>query len=137
MISPPPPTERVVQRRIIAMMGLSFPDVFVHHSPNGAHLAGNEASRFKQVGALLGDGMRKGFPDLICFWGPPPHFCFMEVKRPKLGKLSKEQSGVIAMMRDMHIPVAVVTSEADAYDFLISQGAPWSRIKFIRIERAA
>jgi len=46
----PVPTERQVQRAILDMMGIAFPDVFVTHIPNGAHLAGGDEARFKQMG---------------------------------------------------------------------------------------
>ena len=35
------PSERQVQRSILAMCGVCFPDVFITAIPNGAHLAGS------------------------------------------------------------------------------------------------
>jgi hypothetical protein len=51
------PTERQVQRAILAMAGTCFRNVFITAIPNGAHLAGDRVARFKQAGALIGDGM--------------------------------------------------------------------------------
>jgi hypothetical protein len=94
---PPVPTERAVQRAILAMAKVCFPDVLIHHSPGGAHLAGNNTSRFKQMGALKGDGMRPGFPDLICVW--KGGIAFIEVKRAKLSKTSPEQEQMLSRER--------------------------------------
>jgi len=116
------PTERQVQRQILSMARTCFPDVLLHHSPNGAHLAGNETARFKQVGALLGDGMRKGFPDLIAIWKGGA--AFIEVKRPKTGKLSAEQIAMHEAILARHWPIATVTSDAEAHAFLKGCGAP-------------
>ena len=101
------PTERQTQRAILAMAKACFPDVLLHHSPNGAHLAGDGISRFKQAGALLGDGMKKGFFDLIAIWSGG--IGFIEVKRPKLGKLSDEQKAIHKLVGDMGWPIATVT----------------------------
>lgn len=119
------PTERQVQRAVLAMIRTCFPRCFVHHSPNGAHLAGSGAARFKQVGALLGDGMVKGFPDLAIFW-PGKGGAFIECKRPKTGKVSDEQKAVHELLASLGWPIAVVRSVDEAYEFLKSQGAPWS-----------
>lgn len=116
------PTERSTQRAILAVLGACFPDCLVHHSPNGAHLAGDGAARFKQIGALLGDGMKKGWPDLIVLWRGGG--CFLEVKRPKLGRLSDDQRAVHARLRELEWPVATVTSPEEAYSFLKQCGAP-------------
>ena len=116
------PSERSVQRQILAMCGTCFPDVLIHHSPNGAQLAGNPTARFKQIGALKGDGMRKGFVDLIAIWSGG--VAFIEVKRPKLGRLSPEQAVMIERLRGMGWPVAVVTSTDEAHTFLKNSGAP-------------
>ena len=121
-MSEPVPTERQVQRAILKMAAVCFPDVLIHHSPNGAHLAGNNTSRFKQAGALLGDGMRKGFPDLTCLWKGGG--AFMEVKRSKLSKTSPEQLAMLERIGEMGWPIAVVKSVDDAHAFLRAAGAP-------------
>lgn len=117
------PTERQVQRAILAMCGVSFPDILIFHIPNGAHLAGNMVARFKQMGALKGDGFKPGVPDLLCLWSPTDG-CFIEVKRPKAGKLSDEQKAIHTRLIDLCWPVATVTCIEEAYTFLRQCGAP-------------
>jgi hypothetical protein len=121
----PLPTERQVQRQILHMMGSCFRDCFVTHIPNGAHLAGNEQARFKQMGGLKGDGLKVGFPDLLCLWAPGKG-CLIEVKRPKRGRLSDEQKAVHERLRSIAWPVATVTSIDEAYSFLRYCDAPCS-----------
>lgn len=116
------PTERVVQRSILAMARACFPDVLLHHSPNGAHLAGTGTARFKQAGALLGDGMRKGFPDLVAIW--TGGLAFIEVKRPKTGRLSEDQVAMHAAILERRWPIATVTTPQEAHAFLKQCGAP-------------
>lgn len=121
------PSERSVQRAILKMAGTCFPRVIIHHSPNGAHLAGNNTARFKQMGALLGDGLKKGFPDLIALWAHG-NGCLIECKRPKLGKLSDTQKAMHEALEAIGWPVAVVTSPDEAFDVLRAAGAPWNGI---------
>jgi hypothetical protein len=123
-MKPPVPTERHVQRGILRMMSFCFRDALVHHSPNGAHLAGSKTARFKQAGALMGDGMRRGFPDLLVLWAPGKA-AFMEVKRPG-GKPELHQIEMHHKLRALGFPVAVVTSQGEAYQFLIQCGVPQS-----------
>lgn len=116
------PTERQVQRSILAMIRQCFPDVLYHHSPNGSYLAGDARSRQVQGGILQGDGTKKGWPDLQCVWDGG--IAFLEVKRPKLGKLSDEQKAIHEQLRERGWPVATVTSIDEAYAFLRDCGAP-------------
>lgn len=122
----PVPTERAVQRSILEMMGRAFPRVFVHHSPNGGHLAGDAAARFRQVGALKGDGMKTGFPDLIAIWNHG--VAFMEVKRPGYSPsdVSPKQLELHAQLAEMGFTPAIVTSAQEAFAFLRERGAPTS-----------
>jgi hypothetical protein len=116
-------TERQVQRGILRMAGICFPDVLIHHSPNGAHLAGSNAARFKQMGALKGDGMKNGWPDLVCVWNHG--LAFIEVKRPgKAKNLSAEQIRIHAQLAECGFAVAIVTSSEEAFAFLKERGAP-------------
>lgn len=117
------PTERQVQRSILRMAGLCFPKIFITAIPNGAHLAGDTVARFKQMGALKGDGLKTGFPDLLCLWRPG-RGCSIEVKRPKLGRMSEDQEKVHARLTELEWPVATVTSSEEAYHFLRQCGAP-------------
>jgi hypothetical protein len=123
----PVPSERQVQRAVLQMIGVCFPKALVHHSPNGAHLAGDGAARFKQIGALLGDGMKRGWPDLIVLWKPRSG-ALIEVKRPETGRLSDEQKAVHQLLHDIEWPVVTVTDEIDAFLFLRAAGAPWSGV---------
>lgn len=121
------PTERQNQRAILKMVGDCFPRVLVHHSPNGAHLAGVGSAKFKQMGALKGDGLKPGFPDLICLW-PVAKGCFIEVKREKTGKVSPEQFAMHETLRALGWPILVTFSVNDAFEFLKANGAPWNGI---------
>jgi len=121
------PTERQVQRAILAMCGTCFPKVFITAIPNGAHLAGNDTARFKQMGALKGDGLKTGFPDLLCLWLPGKG-CSIEVKRPKLGRVSEAQERVHEQLTALEWPVCTVASIDEAYTFLRHCGAPCSAI---------
>lgn len=126
--SAPLPTERQVQRAILAMCGRCFPDMLIHHSPSGAQLAGNATARFKQMGALKGDGLKTGFPDLILAWGGGK--CgFFEVKRLKLGKVSADQKAMIDRLAGMGHRIAVVRSVEEAFDHLKLWGAPWNGVE--------
>jgi hypothetical protein len=120
----PVPTERQVQRAILQMIGICFRETIYHQSPNGAHLAGNNTSRFKQMGALLGDGMKKGWPDLIVLWRGG--LAFLEIKRPKNFRISDDQKAMHDSLAELGWPVATVTSPEAAYTFLRSCNAPCS-----------
>ena len=88
-------------------------------------MAGGSTARFKQMGALLGDGMQRGWPDLIVLW---PHGCgaLIEVKRPRLGRLSDEQRELHAKLESIGWRVATCSSVGEAYTFLHACGVPWS-----------
>lgn len=120
-MKPPIPTERQIQRAILKMAGLCFPDVLLAHVPNGAHLSGNERERCMQMGALKGDGLKIGFPDLIAIWNRG--VAFIEVKRPG-GKLSPQQLVMHDRLNQLGYTPAVVTSPAEAFEFLKERGAP-------------
>lgn len=117
------PTERQVQRAILQMMGTCFPDVFVHHSPNGSKLAGDERDRQVAGGILRGDGMKAGFPDLLCLWAPGKG-ALIEVKRPKTGKLTEDQIAVHERLFGIGWRVATINNVDAAYAFLVDCGAP-------------
>ena len=114
-----------MQRTILKMVKLCFPRVFVFHVPNGAHLAGSQTQRFKQIGALKGDGLINGTPDLCLLW-PGRSGAFIEVKRPKTGKVSPEQKAVHETIEGLGWPLLVATDPAQAFDFLKLNGAPWN-----------
>lgn len=122
-----PPTERQIQRSILSMCGVAFPAMFVTHVPNGAHLAGSATARFKQMGALKGDGLKPGFFDLLCLWSPGKG-ASIEVKRPKLGVVSDAQKQMQDTLNRVQWPNIITSSVDEAYTFLRSQGAPWSGV---------
>jgi hypothetical protein len=116
------PTERQVQRAILEMCGQLFPDVYIHHSPNGAYLGSNPRDRAIRGGALKGDGTKAGFPDLICLWDGGA--AFLEVKRPKGSTVSDDQKASHERLRSINWPVAIVKSREEAHAFLKAAGAP-------------
>lgn len=120
-MKPPQPTERQIQRSILRMAGLCFPDVLICHVPNGAHLSGDDRARCMQMGALKGDGLKIGFPDLIAIWNHG--VAFLEVKRPG-GKLSPQQLIMHVRLNELGYTPAVVTSSEQAHAFLVERGAP-------------
>jgi hypothetical protein len=111
-----------VQRAILEMCGKCFPEVFIHHSPNGAFL-GSARDKAIRGGCLKGDGTKAGFPDLICLW-EPGRVAFMEVKPPKNSKVSQEQHRVFLKLHMMNHDYRVVKSVEDAHAFLKACGAP-------------
>jgi hypothetical protein len=119
-----PPKERQVQRSILEMMGIAFPHVFVAHVPNGAHLSGDERARCMQIGALKGDGLKNGFPDLVCYWNRG--HCLMEVKRPgyRPSDVRPDQLRIHETLTEMGWAPAIVTSPEEAFAFLRERGAP-------------
>jgi hypothetical protein len=118
------PTERQVQRSILAMAGTCFRDVLIHHSPNGTKLAGSKRDRQVTGGILKGDGTKAGWPDLECLW--LGGCAYLEVKRPKIGRLTPEQIAIHARLRELGKPIATVTAAEEAYAFLRQCGAPCS-----------
>lgn len=122
-MKPTLPSERQVQRAILAMAGTCFPDVYIHHSPNGTKLPGSQRDRQVAGGILRGDGMKAGWPDLECVWSPAK-VAYIEVKRPKIGFLSDNQIAVHNKLRDLGFPVTTVNCAEDAYLFLKECGAP-------------
>lgn len=116
-------SERQVQRSILKMAGVAFPFVFIAHVPNGAHLAGNAQARFKQMGALKGDGLKPGFADLICLWRGKG--LLLEVKSAT-GRLTDSQKELFPRLEAVGWPVTVVRSDVEAYRALKEAGAPWS-----------
>lgn len=115
------PTERQIQRAILQMAGLCFPDVVIHHSPNGTFL-GSAKDKAIRGGASRGDGTKAGWPDLECFWQGGG--IFLEVKRPKTGVLSDNQKAIHERLSAIGWPVTVVRSPIEAHAALCAAGAP-------------
>jgi hypothetical protein len=104
------PLERDIQRSVIAY--LHTLGIETAHVPNGSQLAGNAVSRARQVNALKLDGMRPGFPDLICL-ASGGRTGLMEVKREgeKLSEAQTHWAGALEHLGHNH---AVVRSIDDA-----------------------
>jgi hypothetical protein len=77
-VKAPKPLEKSIQRSVIAYLRARGIDAV--HVPNGSVLAGGPKERAMQVNALKANGMRPGFPDLICI-ASGGRVGFMEVKR--------------------------------------------------------
>lgn len=122
------PTERSVQREILKMCGQCFPHTIIHHSAV-TRLVGSDKQRGMQMGAMKGDGFKPGFPDLVILWAHNTGI-FLEVKRPKTGKLSDAQIAMHTALEAIGWPVAVVTSADEAFEFLRQRGAPWSGVEW-------
>jgi len=121
------PTERQEQRAILRMIGTCFPQVFCTAIPNGAHLAGDRTARFKQMGALKGDGLKVGFYDLLLLWAPGKGGS-LEVKRSKGFRISPEQVAMAETYDRLGWNNAVVHSVDEAYMRLREWGAPWNGV---------
>lgn len=116
------PKERATQRAILAMCGVCFPDVFIHHSPNGAYFGGSDKVRRMRGGIMAGDGCKAGFPDLICLWKGGA--ALLEVKREKGGTVSDAQRVVHERLSAIGWPVSIVRSQTEAFEALAAAGAP-------------
>lgn len=81
--------ERAVQRATVQLLGAQR--CWAVHVPNGAHLAGDELARIKQVAALKKDGKSPGFPDLIVIDQRAPRVGFIECKREGVSTLDPDQ----------------------------------------------
>ena len=118
----PVPTERATQREILAMCGKCFPDVFIHHSPNGAYFGGSDKVRRMRGGIMAGDGCKAGFPDLVCYWNGG--HLLIEVKREKGGVISDAQKALHERLSAIGWPVSIVRSQDEAHAALSGAGAP-------------
>lgn len=105
MTKAPQPTERQVQRAVVN--GLRRQGYLVFAIPNGGTRNRNEAIQMKL------DGVTSGIPDLFAI-GAAGKPCWLEVKRPKGGRLSENQKWAISALRERGQPVAVVTSYDEA-----------------------
>ena len=69
-----------LQIACITWFRLQFPNILIHHSPNGGFRDAREAARFKKMGTLA------GFPDLIILCPSNEEFShalFIELKSAK------------------------------------------------------
>lgn len=80
--------EQIVVFQWAAMSEGRFPMLkMMHHCPNGGGRSITEAVRFKAA------GVKKGVPDIFLPWASGVyHGLFIELKREKGGRLSREQA---------------------------------------------
>lgn len=85
-----------------------YPNILIHHSPNGGRRNLIEAKRFKDM------GVKSGFPDLfIAMPSGAYHGLFCELKDGKKGRVSDNQKEVIAYLSDNNYKTEVVRSLED------------------------
>ena len=115
-------TERQIQRQIIK--GLRALGIRAVHIPNGAQLAGGADARMRQMAALVADGVRPGFPDLL-LWRPlpagPTQFGVLEIKRPG-GALGTDQVAMRAKLEADRVPYGMACSIDTALDVVRGWG---------------
>lgn len=108
------PLEKNIQRSVIAFLRGRGIDAV--HVPNGSVLAGGPRERAMQVNALKANGMKVGFPDLVCI-ASQGRVGFMEVKREG-EKLSEAQNHWAGALEFLGHNIATVRSVEDAAETL-------------------
>lgn len=106
--------EASVQAPIVRFLELSLRDAVVHHSPNGAHLAGDATQRAIQIRKLKAQGMKVGFPDILIWWRG--QFWTMETKVPRGKGPTEAQIRIGEQIERNGGRWAVVRSVTDAED---------------------
>ena len=111
----PIPSEAQVQRAIIDALRLRR--VYCAHVPNAGLRSVTSGRRLK------GEGMRKGFPDLVCYGAEGRH-ALLEVKRPGYAPsdVGLEQRNVHETLRALGATVEIVTSADEAIAVLTAAG---------------
>lgn len=112
------PLEKNIQRSVIAY--LHARGVTTAHVPNGSVLAGGPRERAMQVNALKANGMRPGFPDLVCI-ASQGRVGFMEIKREG-EKLAEAQIHWAGALEFLGHKIATVRSIEDAAETLEKWG---------------
>lgn len=113
------PKEREVQRAILAWLRLALPAETVIQ-----HIANQSVARSDNYRARLKlDGQVAGWPDLaVCL--PGGRVVWLEIKRPRTGRLSASQIAVHARLRAIDHAVCVATSVETAELALRALGVP-------------
>ena len=94
--------ERVLQKQCVYWFKVNYPNLIIHHSPNGGKRDLNTARHFKEMGTLA------GFPDL--FIAEPCgefHGLFIEMKSDK-GTLTENQKKIMPLLDERKYKTAVV-----------------------------
>jgi hypothetical protein len=108
----PAPTERRIQRAILRRLRELLPaEAFVFHVPNQILAPAETLDAREYGGALLGDGMVPGVPDLFVLHAG--RACALEVKKPGVS-LSPAQEAVHDRLARAGVPVATVFGVAGA-----------------------
>lgn len=100
--------ERAVQRANVQL--LAYAGCHAVHVPNGSHFAGDQFARAKQSAALIADGVRPGFPDLLVIDQRAPRVGTIEVKREGVSKLDPDQEWWRDELARLGIPWALVNT---------------------------
>ena len=126
-VAPPPPLEFHLHATLadICKRWLS-PQWRFTHLPLGEErehqINTKTGKRFSLTGQRLKRmGVTPGWPDFI-FFGPRASTLFLELKRPRLGRLSEEQIDIVAFLRACGFPVLVTSSLDEAVDALKAHG---------------
>lgn len=104
------PTEDQIQRQLLGWLKAVCPNAVVFAVPNGEHR--NKAT----AGKLKGQGVLPGAPDLVI--AHDGVIAFVEVKRPKGGRLSPAQIEFQEKCSEQRLPYGVVRGEGDLREFL-------------------
>jgi rhodanese-related sulfurtransferase len=105
------PTESAEQIRFVARVEQFYPDVVIFAVPNGGGRSPMEATKLKE------EGVRAGVPDLVI--AEPRgvfHGLYIEMKRQKGGKVSKEQEAMHERLRNKGYAVAVCAGCSEAWE---------------------
>ena len=106
----PVPTEHAEQAAFVRWFRLQYPGVLIFAIPNGAALRGTPGQRAAQMARLKAEGFVPGIPDLhVPAWG-----LWVEMKRAKGGRVSKEQAAIHGDLQDNAHFVIVAAGFADA-----------------------
>ncbi len=83
--------EENLQIACVRWFRMQYPNIIIHHSPNGGKRHVLTAIKFKAMGTLA------GFPDLfIAYPSKGYHGLFVEMKNGKEGVVSRDQKAVLA-----------------------------------------
>lgn len=125
-----PPAERselVIQTLFRGRARIQCPGVTIVAVPNGAKRGQ------KAMNQALREGMRPGFPDVMCFWSMKG-IAAIEFKDAK-GKLSLQQVEWLAHLNQLGIPAICSRDPDHALAFLRECGAPFL-VSEAMVERA-
>ncbi len=100
--------EDMLQIACVRWFRVQFPNIIIHHSPNGGKRNLMTAIKFKAMGTLA------GFPDLfIAYPAKGYNGLFIEMKDGKKGVVSQAQKDVIANLKSYGYKAEVVRTFQD------------------------